>query len=118
MITVLPHSTFTTKRFGAATTSATGTTHGAETAGTTTGTISAASPQDIARLEEGKRTRQAFKYITADTLQTAQKTGLLPDWIQVGSDWYEVSALAYWANSVIPHNEYIVVKIENPADAS
>ncbi len=116
MLTVLPHSTFTTKNFAPGTTTATGTTPGAQTAGSTTGSISAASPRDIARLEEGKRTRRAYKYITTDALNAATQSGVLPTWMQINGEWYEVSTIDVWQNGVMPHYEYIVTKIENPGD--
>jgi predicted secreted hydrolase len=116
MLTVLPHHTFSIKHFGSATTTPTGTTLGAVTDGLSTGSLSNASPNDIARLEEGKRTREAYKYFTSDTLQTAQNIGLLPECIQIGDNWFEIAMQTYWDNGVMSHNEYVVVKIENPQD--
>jgi hypothetical protein len=115
MLTVLPHQVLSGKRFGPSTTTSSGTTHGTETNFTTMGTLSAATPQDIARLEEGKRTRQAFKFITNDLLNTAQP-GQVPDWIQVSGTWFEVSFFAPWNNGVMIHNEFIITKIENAQD--
>ena len=114
MLTALPHSVFSKISYGL-TTNVKGTiTPGTPTPGTTTGSMSAARPSDIARLEEGKRTRQAFMFFTSDTLHTARQGGQMPDRIQNGSDWFEVDQLMSWANAVMNHNEYLIVKIENP----
>ena len=116
MLTALPHQVLNFKRFGPVTTTTSGSTPGSQTTGTTTGTLSAASPSDIARLEEGKRSRQAFKFITSDLLYVAMSGGQLPDWIQVGLDWFEISGSNPYQNTVISHYEYIITKIENPGD--
>ncbi len=114
MLTVLPHRTFVTKRF-ARSTNAKGTiTPGAQTAGTVSGTLSAASPSDIARLEEGKRSRQCYKMMADSKLQIAAPGGLLPDRVFVDPDWFEVSNENPWLNGVMPHYEYLITKIENP----
>lgn len=115
MLSVLPHRTFPVKRFGPTTTTASGTTPGTQTTISCSGTLSACSPSDIARLEEGKRNRQAFKLITMDLLYVAIP-GQVPDWVQVGSDWFEISNSNPWQNGVMSHYEYIITKIENPSD--
>ena len=116
MLTVLPHQTVTGKRFGPAVTTASSVTPGAQTSVTSVGSRMAASPNDLARLEEGKRTRQAYKWITDDKLQTATPTGGVADWLLIDNMWFEVAVLLSWQNGVMPHYEYVVVKIENPQD--
>jgi hypothetical protein len=116
MLTVLPHTSFPVKQFGPATTTASGSTPGAQTSTYCLGSLTAASPNDIARLEEGKRTRQAYKLITGAILNTAQPAGQLPDWVEVSGNWFEVSVLISYQNGVMSHYEYIIVKIENPQD--
>ena len=114
MITVLPHTVFPVRNFSPATLNKGTATRGTATAATVTGSLSAASPNDIARLEEGKRTRQCFKLITDQSLQVALPGGIMPDWIQVAADWYEISAVLRWQNGVISHFEFLITKIENP----
>jgi hypothetical protein len=116
MITALPHRSFPVMRFGPVTTSAYDVEKPAHTNTFCDGTLSTASPNDIARLEEGKRTRQAFKLITASILNVAAQGGQLPDWVFYNQGWYEVSALLPWQNTVISHYEYIITKIENPSE--
>ena len=116
MLTVLPHQVLSLKRFAPITTTASGSIPGAVMLGQTTGSLSAASPQDIARLEEGKRTRQAYKFITADQLNVAAQGGQVPDWIQIDSFWFEVSTMTPYQNGIMTHFEYILTKIENPQD--
>jgi hypothetical protein len=114
MLTVLPHGTFATRTPGPTINDRGTIKPGAIVTGTVKGTLSVASPNDIALLEEGKRTQQAYKLITETSLQTAQPGGIVPAWIQVLSQWFEVAAALPWQNNVISHYEYIVVKIENP----
>ena len=116
MLTVLPHGTFTVNRFGPTTTTASGVTPGTQTSLTTTGSKCPASPYDIARLEEGKRTRQSYKYITDDVLLVAGQSGQLPDWIQADGYFFEVTMLLPFRNGVMSHYEYLITKIENPGD--
>jgi hypothetical protein len=114
MLTVLPHGIYTTKRFGPSTNTKGTITPGTQTAGTVSGTMSSAKPSDIARLEEGKRSRQCYKLITTQKLQIAAPGGLVPDQVQVGTDWFEISDENPWLNGVMPHYEYLITKIENP----
>jgi len=116
MLTVLPHRSFTIRHFGSITLTASGASKPTYTTISAIGTMSACSPSDIARLEEGKRTRQSFKFITNTSLTSAGQTGQLPDWIQYGSDWYEITNSNPWENGVMSHYEYIITKIENPKD--
>ena len=115
MLSSLPHNDFPIKTFAPPKNVKGHVTRGAATDGTRTGTISAASPADIARLPEGKRTQQAFKFITDEEMKVAAPSQL-PDWIQIAGFWFEVTALSFWSNNVMPHYEYIVTKIENPQD--
>jgi len=114
MLTVLPHGVYSGLTYGSSTNTKGTITPGTSSSFTVMGTISATSPEDIARLEEGKRTRKAFKLFTESQLKTAVAGGQVPDRIQVGSEWYEISALVNWTNQVISHFEYVIVKIENP----
>ena len=115
-VTVLPHAAYAGKRFVPSTNVEGTITPGLKSAFTTSGTMSAVSPSDVALLPEGKRTRQAFNYITADALQVAGQSGLQPDWIYNSGFWFEVSAMKPWQNQVISHFEYVITKIENPQD--
>ena len=116
MLSVLPHRTFTVKRFGPTTTTSSGTTPGTQSSVFCIGTLISCSPSEIARLEEGKRSRQAFKLITDAALNVANAGGQLPDWLSVNGTWFEVSNSNPWENGVMTHQEYIITKIENPGD--
>lgn len=116
MLTVLPHSSFPVNRFGPTTTTDSGTTPGTQTSTFCIGSIHACTPNDIARLEEGKRTRQAFELITDAVLIVAGQGGQLPDWVQFNNMWFEVSALVPCLNNVMSHYEYTITKIENASD--
>jgi hypothetical protein len=113
MLTVLPHRTLTVRHFAPAIKVKGTTTRGGYTEFTVVGSISAASPNDIARLPEGKRTRQAYVLIVDSELTTADP-GQLPDWVQVAGGWYEISGQDSWDNMVMSHYEYLIVKVENP----
>lgn len=115
MLTVLPHRTFNTRLFGEPDELEGVVTRPTHTDGTVVGTLSAATPSDIALLPEGKRSRQAFKLFTETALPVAS-TNSYPTWVQVGSDWFEVSNSNPWQNTVISHYEYIITKIENPTE--
>lgn len=114
MLTVLPCRTFTTQNFGPSTNTKGTITPGTMTTGTVSGTLSAARPSDIARLEEGKRSRQCYKLFTTQKLQVALPGGLVPDRVQVDTDWFEVSDENPWQNSILTHYEYLITKLENP----
>ena len=115
MITYLPRGTFPTKTHGPSNNFKGTVTPGVVVDGFVRGTLNVTTPSDIALLEEGKRTQQAFILITDTPLQTALP-GLLPAWVEILNVWFEVSALRNWQNTVISHYEYIITKIENPQD--
>jgi hypothetical protein len=113
-LTALPHRTFVTRTFGPSTNSKGTITRGTESAGTVKGSLSAATPSDIALLEEGKRSRQCYKLMTTSSLQVAKAGGLVPAQVQIGSDWYEIANENPWQNNVMNHYEFLITKIENP----
>jgi len=116
VLTCLPKTEFTVRRFEPTTTTIYGTESGDYEDFYAYGTLSAAKPSHINRLEEGKRKSKAYLFITEDTLIGAETGGQVPDWVQVGSEWFEVFNLESWNNDVMVHNEYLIVKIENPPD--
>ena len=73
------------------------------------------SPQQLALLEEGKRTRKSAYIVTEAELAIATQT-TKPDWILIDNEWYEVESKAECTSDVINHFEYIALKIENPND--
>ena len=115
MLTILPHKEIIVKRFAPGILERGTYIKGASSSVTIIGSVSAASPNDIARLEEGKRTRQAYLLLTESTL-TVAAPGITPDWIYFMDDWYEISTINNWTNTVMDHVEYIITKIENPQD--
>ena len=114
MLTALPHRTFVTRTFGPSTNTKGTITPGNAVAGTVTGSLSAATPSDIALLEEGKRSRQCYKLMSNTPLQIAVAGGLMPTQVQVGTDWFEIANENPWQNNVMNHFEYILTKVENP----
>ena len=114
MLTALPHRTFITRTFGPSNNVKGTITRGTESAGTVKGSLSAATPSDIALLEEGKRSRQCYKLMSNSPLQIAVAGGLMPAQVQVGSDWYEIANENPWQNNVMNHYEYLILRIENP----
>jgi hypothetical protein len=114
MLTALPHRIFVTRTFGPSNNVKGTITRGTEAAGTVTGSLSAASPSDIALLEEGKRSRQCYKLMSNTPLQIAVAGGLMPAQVQVGADWFEIANENPWQNNVMNHYEFLITKVENP----
>ena len=77
--------------------------------------VQPASQDDLERLPEGQRITGAYKLFTNDTLRLA-RDGQEADRVQIGGDWYLVTAAEDWNNGIVPHNVYIVTRIVEGAE--
>jgi hypothetical protein len=88
-------------------------TPGASIAFTIQAGVQEVTPQELALLDEGKRTKKSAYLITNSELRLATQT-TKADQVEIDSEWYEVESKAKCASDVINHMEYIALKIENP----
>ena len=71
------------------------------------------TPEDLALLDEGKRTKKSAYLITNSELRLSTQT-TKPDQVEIDGEWHEVESKAKCTSNVINHFEYIAIKIENP----
>ena len=72
------------------------------------------SPDDMEMLPEGRRERRAYTLFGDDSLQGVGTDN--PDLVQIDGEWYEVSAVQEWRNTLIPHCRSIVTRLEEQPD--
>lgn len=72
--------------------------------------VQPATREDLQRLPEGQRITGVYKLFTNDRLLLARddQSG---DRVQIGGDWYLVTAEEVWDNGLIPHYAYLVTRI-------
>lgn len=67
------------------------------------------SPEDMELLPEGRRGRLAYTLFSDTELRTADSnTGTNADRVTIDGAVYEVSAVAPWQNSILPHYRAVV----------
>jgi hypothetical protein len=71
------------------------------------------TPEELALLDEGKRTRKSSYIITNTEVFLATKT-TKADQVEIDGEQYEFESKAKCTSNVINHMEYIALKIENP----
>jgi hypothetical protein len=71
------------------------------------------TPEELALLDEGKRTKKSAYIITNSECLLATQT-TKADQVEIDGEQYEFESRAKCTSNVINHFEYIVLKIENP----
>ena len=73
------------------------------------------SPDDMQSLPEGRRERRAYTLFGNKPLLSVGSEN--PDLVSVDGEWYEVSDVQEWRNTLIPHTRAIVTRLEDqPSD--
>ena len=72
--------------------------------------VQPATREDLQRLPEGQRIVGAYKLFT-DTRLLLARQDQSGDRVQIGGDWYLVTAEEVWDNNVIPHYAYLATRI-------
>lgn len=65
---------------------------------------------DLESLPEGRRQQRAYTLIGSTELRGL--TDANPDQVEIDGERYEVSAVRYWRNGIIPHTWAIVTRLE------
>lgn len=74
------------------------------------------TPKELESLEEGRRTRDAFKLYSDTALRTLKEQN--PDRVVLGGNLFEVVSRADWQNGVIPHYEIVVSLCDKKPDGA
>ena len=75
--------------------------------------VQPASSADLNLLPEGKTLGGVYKIFTNDTLIVATEgTDQNGDRLVIGGSDYEVTTTLIWDNGIIPHNEYLVTRVQ------
>jgi len=69
------------------------------------------SPDDMQSLDEGRRERRNYTLFGGNPLLSVGDEN--PDLVKVDGEWYEVSAVQEWRNTLIPHTRAIVTRLED-----
>lgn len=73
--------------------------------------VQPASPHDLERLPEARRTRKAFVLFGSSRLRESAPN-VNPDMVRIEGQWYEVATCMPWSNSIINHFQSIVVLVD------
>ena len=71
------------------------------------------NPEELALLDEGKRTKKSAYIITETEIRLATQT-TKADQVEIDGEQYEFESKSKCTSNVINHFEYIALKIENP----
>ena len=82
---------------------------GTETEITVRVSVQPSSPDDMELLPEGRRERRAYTLFGDDALLGVGDDN--PDQVEIDGERYEVSAVQYWRNSIIPHTRTVVTRL-------
>ena len=86
---------------------------GTESTVTIRASIQPASSADLKLLPEGKTLGGVYKVFTNEALTVAiEGTNQNGDRLTIGGSDYEVTTPIIWDNGIIPHNEYLVTRVQ------
>ncbi|HMD67758.1 MAG TPA: hypothetical protein VKF42_02700 [Chitinivibrionales bacterium] len=89
---------------------------GGSTAFTIVAGVQPVSAQQLAMLEEGKRTKINYSVISKIELMLT-RPNTPADQVEIDGAWFEVSLKDPCSSDVLNHFEYVVTKIENVKDS-
>jgi len=73
--------------------------------------VQPASPDDMQRLPEGRRGRDAYTlYGEPELLQADANAGTNADRVEIDGAMFEVGATQEWRNGIIPHHRAVVTR--------
>jgi len=73
--------------------------------------VQPASPDDMQRLPEGRRGRDAYTlYGEPELLQADANAGTNADRVEIDGATFEVGATQEWRNGIIPHHRAVVTR--------
>jgi hypothetical protein len=67
--------------------------------------------REMEMLPEGRRNGCSYRLYSSTFLNTVEQNGSNPSLVDIEDELYEVYSRASWANGIIPHYKYIIIKL-------